>query len=101
GVLDIADLQQFIDHWRSHTAGLSVPEKLWRGDLNLDGETNLLDAALLRAAQLNSPLASQFDFLSALGGPAPAVPEPATMALCLLGMGAYSARRLRFSIALC
>lgn len=100
GMFDVADLLQFVDHWRSHTGGLPIPEKLWRGDLNLDGVTDLRDAALLRTIQLNSPLASQFDLGAALAAAgAPAVPEPATIALSLWGLVAYSARRWRGKIA--
>ena len=100
GIFDIDDLHQFIDHWRSRTAGLPVPERLWRGDLNLDGETNLLDAALMRTALLNSPLSNQAELLAALGIAPTVVPEPATLALCLLGVAAYSARRWQSKSAL-
>ena len=50
GVLNFADVQQFIDNWRADTSQLSASERINHGDLNRDGETNLADWHLLRVA---------------------------------------------------
>ncbi|QDU57795.1 M60 family metallopeptidase [Aeoliella mucimassa] len=49
-LLDMDDVQLFVDGWRSDTTGLSDAEKLMHGDLNLNGTTDFADWALLRQA---------------------------------------------------
>ncbi|MGI9455976.1 MAG: CotH kinase family protein, partial [Aeoliella sp.] len=50
GLLEMADVTQFIAGWRSDTTGLTDTEKIMLGDLNRDGTTNFADWFLLSQA---------------------------------------------------
>ena len=50
GVLEEADVTQFIEHWRTTSVNLSNTEMIMLGDLNRNGVTDFADWAILRQA---------------------------------------------------
>jgi len=92
GVLNILDIDAFVLGWRSNTTGLSAVESIKRGDLNLSGETDLRDFAILHAAW-NAPMPIS---LSDLGQ---GVPEPCSLVLLLACTAGVCVGRRRLSVA--
>lgn len=90
GDVDPLDIDAFVDGWRStnDTPGLQA---YMLGDLNFDGVTDLYDASLFRNALMGAGL-SMGSLASLLSGGA-AVPEPATWATGLIGVGLLLAGR--------
>ena len=50
GVLNSADIAQFLQSWRSDTTDLPIDQQYQLGDLNFDGTTNFSDWSILRDA---------------------------------------------------
>ena len=88
GSIETDDLSAFIAGWNNDAAVATV--ETWKlGDLDLDGDTDLHDFALLRGAY-----PSAAGLTSLLAGAA--VPEPSTFLLMLiLGLGSFWATRRR------
>lgn len=83
GTGDIAtdDIAAFVDGWLSSQAAGDINS--WRrGDLNLDGTTNLSDFALMRQA-LGAAGAGSLESLLSVSG----VPEPSSVLLLLVALG--------------
>lgn len=90
GSITTDDVAAFVSGWRHQQATADVYS--WqKGDLNLDGRTDLSDFALLRDAFNGSISASQ---LSTLIG-VTATPEPSTLALATLAAAGLLGRRRR------
>lgn len=77
GVLDATDIEAFQMGWLADTSELDNIGKTLLGDLNLSGQTNLADVALLHGALTAAGLASPFG--------AENVPEPGCYGLMALG----------------
>ncbi|MGI9456353.1 MAG: hypothetical protein ACR2NU_07310 [Aeoliella sp.] len=93
GDVDLTDFDDFfIPGWRTDTSQLT-PEEAWaKGDMDLNGITELLDFGLFRDAyNAENPGASIT--LAGLGGHT--VPEPATVFVAISGLLAFTALRRR------
>lgn len=88
------DVTAFVQGWSWHQATANV-ESWKKGDLNLDGTTNVADFFLMRGALSNAGLGVGASTLSNLFSPG-AVPEPSTIALVISAASlALSRRRFR------
>jgi len=86
------DLSAFVAGWRHEQATGDIQS--WKqGDLNLDGQTDLTDFALLRNAFNGAVSASQLESLLATSGVT--IPEPATWILATLLLSGLCVRRRR------
>jgi hypothetical protein len=85
------DIAAFLDGWMAYDYGTGSIASWQRGDLNLDGKTDVADFMLLRGA-LGQP-ASGF-LVAAMDARTAAAPEPCSAALVQLG-AALAAGRLR------
>ena len=79
GSVDEADITAFQAGWLSDTSGMTLVESIMLGDLNASGRTDQEDVFILREA-LKANLAN----LDLDGLPADPVPEPSTLALCMV-----------------
>lgn len=90
GVLDAADLAAFQEGWLE-TAALAGNETFARGDVNLDGATNVDDFVLVRRAfQLGGQQAAFAQFAKSFG-----VPEPSSLGMIAVASGVAAANRRR------
>ncbi|MCC7086421.1 MAG: PEP-CTERM sorting domain-containing protein [Pirellulales bacterium] len=86
------DVAAFVQGWNWHQATADV-ESWKRGDLNLDGTTNVADFFLMRGALTSAGLSVGVSTLSTLFNPS-VVPEPTAVALLFAAAGfALTARR--------
>lgn len=86
GTWDIDDVTAFIEGWRYEQGTHSV-ESWKKGDLSLDGKTDLSDFLLMRNALLGSGSgAGAAALASLLGVTVSVVPEPSSAALLLIGV---------------
>jgi hypothetical protein len=85
GATTTDDVSAFVAGWgNNNLAGKGDYETWIRGDLNLDGVTNVQDFVMLRGA-LNGPISQSA--MQSMFGP---VPEPSSAILALLGASAFS-----------
>ncbi len=92
GVLDTADLAAFQEGWLE-SAALASNETFARGDVNLDGVTNVDDFVLVRRAfQLGGQQAVFAQFAKSFG-----VPEPSTLGMIVVASGVAMMSRRRAS----
>jgi hypothetical protein len=87
------DITAFVQGWNWQQAQPNV-ESWKKGDLNLDGVTNVSDFFLMRSALASAGLGASATAFSTMFGSA--VPEPSTFVLLLLaGLAAVGGRRSR------
>lgn len=92
GDLDADDVQRFVTGWRA-VAVVGSDETFARGDVDLDGDTDLTDFGLVRKAFLLGGQASLLNGLAAaLQVPEPAAIRQAAIALGALVLGAPATR---------
>ena len=88
------DVTAFVQGWGVPNGTANV-ESWKKGDLNLDGFTNVADFFLMRNAAINAGLVTGASTLSGMFGPG-AIPEPSSLALVVGAIAfAFCGRRPR------